>query len=59
MTERYLTTGEAADALRVSRPTLRRWVKDYGFKPAMVTAGGHYRWDLEDLRRQVEARNRG
>lgn len=59
MTERYLTTGQAADALGVGRATLRRWVTTYKFKPAMVTAGGHYRWDLDDLRRQVEERNRG
>jgi excisionase family DNA binding protein len=54
-----LTTGEAADALGVARPTLRRWVKEYGFKPVMVTAGGHYRWDLDDLRRQLEEHRRG
>jgi len=54
-----LTTGQAADALGVGRATLRRWVTTYKFKPAMVTAGGHYRWDLDDLRRQVEERNRG
>jgi len=25
----------------------------------MVTLGGHYRWDLEDLRQQIETIQRG
>lgn len=55
VTERnYLTTTEAARALDIHRVTLQRWVKEYGIRPSLVTGGGHYRWDLADLRRQLE-----
>ena len=58
MTERsYLTTGEAARALNVNPTTLQRWVRNYGIRPAVVTGGGHFRWDLDDLRRQLQARH--
>ena len=59
VTERYLSTSEAARALRIDRTTLVRWIKRHGLKPADRTLGGHYRWDLEDLRRQLrEAQER-
>lgn len=55
VTERnYLTTTEAARALDVDPTTLQRWVKKYGIRPAFVTPGKHFRWDLNDLRRQLE-----
>lgn len=53
VTERYLTTREAAAALQIDRSTLSRWVTKYKLKPADVTLGGHRRWDLDDLRRQL------
>lgn len=57
MTKRtYLTTGEAARALNVNPTTLQRWVHKYGIKPALVTGGGHFRWDLDDLRIQLQRR---
>jgi excisionase family DNA binding protein len=57
MAERtYLTTGEAARALNVNRVTLQRWVHKYGIRPSYVTGGGHFRWDLDDLRIQLSRR---
>jgi DNA-binding transcriptional MerR regulator len=53
VTERLLTTGEAAKAIGVGRATLARWWHDDLVKPELVTAGGHARWDLEDLKRQL------
>ncbi|WP_083844732.1 helix-turn-helix domain-containing protein [Saccharomonospora cyanea] len=50
---RLLTTGEAAKALSVDRSTLARWLREGRVLPTEVTAGGHARWDLEDLRRQI------
>lgn len=44
---------EAAEALRIDRSTLSRWVKRYGLRPADTTLGGHHRWDLDDLRQQL------
>lgn len=50
-----MTTGEAAKALGIGRATLARWWADKKVAPTFITAGGHARWDLEDLRRQVAA----
>lgn len=55
MTDRLLSTSEASRALGINRATLARWVTRYGLRPAEETIGGHYRWDLDDLRRQVQA----
>ena len=52
-TERHLTTGEAAKALSIDRTTLGAWHRQGLVTPAFITAGGHARWDLEDLKRQV------
>jgi excisionase family DNA binding protein len=49
-----LTTTQAAAELGISRRTLAGWWADGKVKPAFVTAGGHARWDLADLRRQIE-----
>jgi len=58
VTERnFLTTTEAARALDVNPTTLQRWVHKYGVRPSYVTGGGHFRWDLDDLRRQLEQRH--
>lgn len=49
-----MTTQEAADALGFkSSSTLRTAVREGRLKPAHTTPGGHYRWDLDDLRRQL------
>jgi predicted site-specific integrase-resolvase len=46
-------TGVAAQALGIDRGTLHRWWKAGLVEPAFVTAGGHARWDVEDLKRQL------
>ncbi len=51
---RGLTTGAAATALRVGHQTLLDWARSGIVKPAYRTAGGHMRWDLDDLQRQVD-----
>lgn len=53
--ERHLSTGEAAKALSIARSTLGDWHRRGLVTPAFTTAGGHARWDLEDLKRQVRA----
>lgn len=53
MSERLVTTGEAAKAVGVSRTTLVRYADRGYIKPASVLPSGHRRWDLEDLRRQL------
>jgi DNA-binding transcriptional MerR regulator len=51
--ERLLNTEKAARALDVHPTTLRRWAKAGIVTSANRTAGGHARWDLDELRRQV------
>jgi len=54
VTERYLTTTQAAKALGLASSTLRRWAQNGHVQPAFTTVGNRYRWDLEDLRRQLD-----
>jgi excisionase family DNA binding protein len=55
MSGRHVTTGKAAEALGVSLTTLQRWAHQGLVTPALRTAGGHFRWDLDDLRGQLRA----
>jgi excisionase family DNA binding protein len=48
MTE-YLTTGEAAALLGVSKPTVVRAIQRGLLRPALVTPGQHRRFRREDL----------
>lgn len=50
-----INTQDAARELNVHPATLRRWIKERVVTPADRTVGGHARWDLDDLRRQVAA----
>lgn len=54
MTESFLTLTEAAHRLGVHSATLRRWA-DRGEIPVTFTAGGHRRFDAEDVTRFIEA----
>ena len=51
--DRLLSTGEAARALRLNSRSISRWAKQGLIKPALVTPGGQYRWDLDELREQL------
>lgn len=51
----WVSTKVAAQGLGVTAPTLTRWVKARTVMPAFVTLGGHYKWDLDDLKRQLSA----
>jgi excisionase family DNA binding protein len=58
--EELLTTGETAKRLGLSRSTLWRYVKTGVIEPDLITAGGHFRFDPEHVRRQLRAlRQRG
>jgi 8-oxo-dGTP pyrophosphatase MutT (NUDIX family) len=47
-------TGEAARFLGVDPTTLTRWAHAGQVRPARRTAGGHFRWNLDDLASQLE-----
>ena len=53
--EELLTTGETAKRLGLSRSTLWRYVKAGLIEPDLITAGGHFRFDPEHVRRQLRA----
>lgn len=48
-----LTSSELADQLGVSQRTITRYALEGKLTPAEITIGGHYRWDLDDVRRQL------
>ncbi|OXM70764.1 MULTISPECIES: helix-turn-helix domain-containing protein [Amycolatopsis] len=50
---RLLRTPEVAEVLGISARTLTRYVKLGLLKPTETTLGGHYRWDLQDVRAQI------
>ena len=51
--ERLLTTSEAAKILGLSRGVLASYVRRGLLKPYLTLPTGHYRWDLDDIRRQL------
>jgi 8-oxo-dGTP pyrophosphatase MutT (NUDIX family) len=50
---RPVTTGVAARALGVDEATLWRWAQQGQVTPLLRTPGGHLRWDIDQLRRQL------
>lgn len=52
-----VTTTKAAAALGVNPATLWRWQQAGRIAPAWVTPGGHARWDMDTLRRQLGAQS--
>lgn len=54
MANELVSTAQAAEALNVARSTLSRWASDGLVTPAQRTVGGHLRWNVDDLRRQVD-----
>lgn len=50
-----VSTAEAARQLGVDRSTLARWAGAGDVVPAQRTRGGHMRWDVDQLRTQLEA----
>ena len=54
VSNKRLTTKQAAEALGVAVSTLQAWAAKGIVKPAWRTPGGHARWDLADLERQLD-----
>jgi 8-oxo-dGTP pyrophosphatase MutT (NUDIX family) len=53
MGDGLVSTGTAAKELGVAPTTLQRWAHAGLVEPALVTAGGHFRWNLDILRGQL------
>jgi excisionase family DNA binding protein len=58
MSERLLSTAEAAKALGISPRSLSRWVRLGKIRPTIVTPGGQARFRLEELERQMQPPDR-
>ncbi|WP_285613247.1 MerR family transcriptional regulator [Actinokineospora globicatena] len=52
---RLVSTGDAAKELGIHRETLRAWWRAGMVTPAEETVGGHARWDVDQLRRDIRA----
>lgn len=52
--DRPVSTGEAAKVIGVHRGTLTRWWQQGLVQPRFVTPTGYARWDLDDLRAQLQ-----
>lgn len=48
-----ITTRQVADLAYVDPSTVRRWVDQGKLTPSIVTPGGQYRFNEEDVRRQL------
>jgi DNA-binding transcriptional MerR regulator len=46
-------TDDAARAIGVNKRTLQRWVQEGTLVPDLTTPGGHARWDVDRLRREL------
>jgi excisionase family DNA binding protein len=51
-----VSTAEAAKQIGVNLRTLQQWARDHVVEPAFTTPGGHYRWNVDELRRQLRER---
>ncbi|QUH05397.1 helix-turn-helix domain-containing protein [Saccharopolyspora erythraea] len=50
---RLVTTGELARELGISPRTVARYVQAGLLEPTEITLGGHYRWDIDEVREQI------
>jgi DNA-binding transcriptional MerR regulator len=51
--QRLVSTGELAKELHVTRTTIQRWWNEGIIAPDAVTAGGHGRWDVKRVQREL------
>jgi ADP-ribose pyrophosphatase YjhB (NUDIX family) len=59
MSNATVSTGAAAKALGIGKVTLLRWMHAGHVTPAWRTPAGQFRWNLEDLQRQLDAEPAG
>lgn len=55
---KLVSTAVAAAELGVSVRTLQQWAHDGAVIPDVVTPGGHARWDIDRLRRELRDQRR-
>lgn len=55
MGRRWLTTTDVAEMLEMSNATIRRWARQRRL-PYLLSPGGHYRFDADEINRLIEQR---
>lgn len=50
---RLVTSGELAEELGISARTVSRYVREGLLTPTETNLGGHYRWDVNQVREQI------
>lgn len=55
---KYLSSGQLADEIGVSQSLITSYATSGKLVPAFTTPGGQYRWDLEDVQRQLQELSR-
>jgi DNA-binding transcriptional MerR regulator len=48
-----VTTGQLAEELGVSRGAINKWHREGLITPVLTTPGGHHRWAIDEVRRQL------
>lgn len=51
-------TSDAAKSLGISARSIARWASEGLIEPDLVTPGGHMRWDVSNLDRQLRELHR-
>jgi excisionase family DNA binding protein len=51
--EPFLTTGQVAELLGVTRRAVNKWVTTGVLQPTLRTPGGRLRWHWSDVQRQL------
>ncbi|RCW38825.1 helix-turn-helix protein [Halopolyspora algeriensis] len=51
--DRLLTSGQLAKELGISHQSITHYARTGQLEPALVTPGGQYRWNLDDVHRQL------
>lgn len=51
--EEWVTTSELARALGLSLRSVQRYIRAGLIAPELTTPGGHYRWDVDNVREQL------
>lgn len=58
MDQSYLTLRDLMSSFKVSRPTIYRWIKDYGFPKPVKLGPNASRWLKEETEQWAQSRPR-
>jgi excisionase family DNA binding protein len=59
VSDELVHTSEAAKVLGISARSIARWAAEGRITPDLKTPGGHMRWNIDGLRRQLRELDNG